>query len=75
MALIIVPLMGITCNFAGLIKDRQLAQRCQVSRSPILYLMSAGVVNGIYYPFMFEVYGNRLSRCFKRIREWFVVDL
>lgn len=49
---------GISCNFAGVIKDCQLARSLGISEVSFFTLCDAGVYSGVYYPSMFEAYGD-----------------
>lgn len=48
----------ISCNFAGVLKDCQLARGLGITEVSFFTLCDAGIYNGVYYPSMFEAYGE-----------------
>lgn len=49
---------GLDCNFAGVIKDCQIARALGISEVSFFTLCDAGINSGVYYPSMFEAYGE-----------------
>jgi hypothetical protein len=49
---------GSGCNFAGVIRDCRIARSLGVSQVQFYTLTSAGTYQGVYYPSMFEAYGE-----------------
>ncbi|HME56183.1 MAG TPA: hypothetical protein VKM55_28530 [Candidatus Lokiarchaeia archaeon] len=50
---------GITCNFAGVIKDCRLARSLGIREVGFYTLCNASTYQGVYYPDMFQAYGQR----------------
>jgi hypothetical protein len=48
---------GITCNFAGVVKDCRLARALGIHEVGFYTLCKIGTYQGVYYPSMFEAYG------------------
>jgi hypothetical protein len=46
------------CNFQGVVRDCRLARALGIKEVSFFTLCDAGVYNGVYYPSMFEAYGQ-----------------
>nr|MDO8114615.1 hypothetical protein [Candidatus Sigynarchaeota archaeon] len=70
---------AVPCNFAGVVKDCRLARSLGITEVGFYTLCDAGVWESVYYPNMFEAYGNTfldvLNASVNGLNESMVIDV